>query len=269
MKKILLSITAIIAATSLNAQVVYSENFEGVDNWTPEQEWSAIDVDGDDENWAFYNIGTVAAPNIAAGSRSWDDAPLTPNNYFISPAINLSSIAGLGAELSFKVRALDPEFFAENYSVYAVAAADQTALITALVSATPVFTEVIANAALNTRVVNVSAIAGATSAYIVFRHHNVTDQNIFVIDDITVTGVAGLNEIELIANVYPNPANDVLNINVANAEFVAANVYSLAGQKLISSTASSVDVSSLATGMYIYEVVGSNGGILKNTFVKK
>lgn len=269
MKKILLSITAIVAAASLNAQVVYSENFEGVATWTPDQAWSAADVDNDGKTWGFYNIGTQAAPNIAAGSRSWDTVALTPNNYFISPAINCTSIAGLGAELSFKVQSLDVDYFAENYSVYAVAAADQTALFTALATATPVFTEVIADANSNTRVVNVSAIAGAPAGYIVFRHHDVTDQNIFVIDDITVTGVAGLNEIELIANVYPNPANDVLNINVANAEFVAANVYSLAGQKLISSTTSSVDVSSLATGMYFYEVVGSNGGILKNTFVKK
>jgi hypothetical protein len=127
MKKILLSITAIIAAASLNAQVVYSENFEGYATWTPEQVWTPVDVDQDGKNWGFWNRGTQAAPNIAAGSRSWDAVPLTPNNYFISPAIDLSSIAGLGAELSFNVLALDPDYFAENYSVYAVVAAPKSA----------------------------------------------------------------------------------------------------------------------------------------------
>lgn len=74
--------------------------------------------------------------------------------------------------------------------------------------------------------------------------------------------------------VYPNPANDFLNFRIEGTEISAVNVFSTDG-KLVSAnqmnnvTSGTINVSNLNTGMYIYEVVATNGATSKSTFVKK
>lgn len=267
MKKLLLSLTVILAASSINAQVVYSENFTNAGTWTAAQQWTSVDVDQDGKSWGLYNLASAPAPfssfGICAGSKSWDTVALTPNNYFVSPIINLSSLAGLGAELSFKVASIDGDFFAEHYSVYAATTQQ------GLASATALFTETLADSLVHTRTVNLSSMAGQPVVYIAFRHYDCSDENIFFIDDVTITGVAGLQEIILDTKIYPNPATDMLNVEVNDADFSSAKVFTLEGKLVITSNTSSISVSELNPGMYILEVIGSNGGSSKSTFVKK
>jgi hypothetical protein len=83
---------------------------------------------------------------------------------------------------------------------------------------------------------------------------------------------AALTENELIASVYPNPASDVLNINLkANATTVS--IISMDGKVVstqnVSSNTVAVDLSNVLAGAYIYEIVAENGTVIRNTFVKK
>jgi hypothetical protein len=273
MKKILLSITAVVAAISVNAQTtVYSEDFSGVANWTPEQAWQVADVVGDGKTWGFYNFaGATTLPaefqalGIVAGSNSWDTVALTPDNFFISPAVDLTGFTS--ASLSFTIGALDPDWPAENYSVYVVTDVAQVA------TATPVLTETIATGGvLAVKTADISAVAGSATATIVVRHHACTDQYILVFDNVVVTagtGAGNVNSLTFEASVFPNPASDVLNINTNGVEVASIAIYSLDGKVVATGNGTSVNVASLTEGMYIYEVVATNGAVSKNTFVKK
>ena len=65
--------------------------------------------------------------------------------------------------------------------------------------------------------------------------------------------------------VYPNPAEDVLNVNV-DAEKV--EVLNLAGAVVASANTNSVQVSNLVAGMYIVKVYTNNNVVVKQ-FIKK
>jgi len=67
-------------------------------------------------------------------------------------------------------------------------------------------------------------------------------------------------------NVYPNPANDILNIS-ASGEVSRVIISTLDGKVMKTSTESSVDVSDLTSGMYIYQVT-VNGEVSTGNFVK-
>lgn len=87
-----------------------------------------------------------------------------------------------------------------------------------------------------------------------------------------VNASAGINEGTLTANVYPNPATSELNV-VVNGDAKSVSVISMDGKVLVNQAISGgtakVDVSSLTTGVYVYEVVANDGTVLRDTFVKK
>ena len=75
--------------------------------------------------------------------------------------------------------------------------------------------------------------------------------------------------------VYPNPANDILNINVGNtSEMVEVMLYDMIGQVFetksfdISPKVISLPVDKLSTGLYFY-LVRNNGSIIRGKFLKE
>lgn len=91
------------------------------------------------------------------------------------------------------------------------------------------------------------------------------------VDNFAVSGVNGVEEFELASNVYPNPATTTLNFNL-NAEVSEISIIGLDGKvaakHVVNGTLVSIDVSDLNAGVYVYEVVTSEGTV-RNTFVKK
>jgi hypothetical protein len=175
------------------------------------------------------------------------------------------------ATLSWVRAAIDPAWLAENYSVYVVQATPAT-LVATLVAATPVYTETIAAAGLLGRYVDISSVANMNNVYVAFRHHNCTDKFAFIIDDVKITNVAGIEENSMEVSVYPNPATDVLNIQLTeNASSVS--ILGMDGKvistQVVNANTATVNVSNLVSGVYFYEVVAENGTIVRNTFVKK
>lgn len=85
-------------------------------------------------------------------------------------------------------------------------------------------------------------------------------------------GYLGVEQAEAAsAVVYPNPVNDVLNVKF-NSEISSVSVIGMDG-KVISTTSANgvyttVNVSDLKAGVYFYEVTGSNGSVVRNSFVK-
>lgn len=87
-------------------------------------------------------------------------------------------------------------------------------------------------------------------------------------DCFVVNSVTSVEQIELATSVYPNPANDVLNI-VSSEEIASVSIVSLDGKVVATTTNSSVDVSTLISGMYIYEITTTSGKVSRDTFMKK
>jgi hypothetical protein len=93
------------------------------------------------------------------------------------------------------------------------------------------------------------------------------------LDDISVVKAkgVGLVENEIISSIYPNPANDVLNIELKEI-IPTVSILSVDG-KIISSQSvndlsTSVDVQNLSAGLYSYKIETNEGKILINNFYK-
>lgn len=80
-------------------------------------------------------------------------------------------------------------------------------------------------------------------------------------------GVSDLNATTLA--VYPNPANEVVNVTLKNAEVKTLSVTNLAGQTVVTTKNSSVNVSALPAGVYVVRVVDTKGAVHTSKVVVK
>jgi hypothetical protein len=67
---------------------------------------------------------------------------------------------------------------------------------------------------------------------------------------------------------YPNPANDIVNISL-DSELKIVEIYNLQGQKVLSSTSKNVIVSNLSRGIYMVRVESENGSTSTQKLVKQ
>jgi hypothetical protein len=86
------------------------------------------------------------------------------------------------------------------------------------------------------------------------------------------TGLGINEEVENSLSVYPNPANDVLNVSI-NGTIETVSVISMDGKvvatSLVNNSSASVNVADLKAGVYFYEVKTAKGATVRNTFVKQ
>ncbi len=183
MKKILLS-SFLALGLGANAQTYFSADF----NDSKITDWTRYDADGDGKNWGDTFVINDSSGNPATPfgliSRSWQTNPLTPDNWAVTPAIDLTNVTGT-VTLKWTVRAAAESWDKEHYSVYA--ATDKTI---AALSASPVtFSETYDDPAnlgtQYTRTLDLSSLAGQV-VYVAFRHHNSTDMDFILIDDVVV-----------------------------------------------------------------------------------
>jgi hypothetical protein len=266
MKKTLL-VLLFGSIVSAHAQdVLWSDDFDDEDI----TDWTLVDVDGDGFDWGAVQIedndgNPVGTPVLRSASWNQVEGPLTPNNWAIAPALDLSNYpAGSTITLNWSVMAIDAAYDAEKYSVYVSTSDDPAVMIT---SATTV-TENTLNGVntLTPRTLNISAFAGQAVVYVAFRHWGVSDQFTMEIDDVSVTATA-LGTSEFFANnfrMYPNPATNVINLTSANTTFNAVEVTDINGRtvKTLSYTGvanAEINISDLSSGMYFLKVISDIG----------
>lgn len=184
MKKILSIFVLCFALVCANAQnVIFHEGFEG---GVIPAGWTAIDIDGDGFNWNVCTSSEGALMKTVdgvgcVGSLSYDNdtySALTPDNYLITPAIQLTG----DATLHFFVAGQDDSYAAEHFSVYVSTTG------TSVSDFTTVLTSGVSTANYVEYTCDLSAYAGQT-VYIAFRHHNSTDEYMLVMDEVSVTQV--------------------------------------------------------------------------------
>lgn len=83
-------------------------------------------------------------------------------------------------------------------------------------------------------------------------------------------GTLGVHDVNAsLCSVFPNPANDMLHVNTAEAG--TFTIYSADGKTIrsvaINATTALLDVSGLATGMYCWTITGENGSVLRGKLV--
>ncbi len=68
-------------------------------------------------------------------------------------------------------------------------------------------------------------------------------------------------------SVYPNPVSDNLNVNMAGIQGASVSIFDITGKKvaqqILTEKLNSVNVASLANGMYVYQVNSNTNGTLK------
>jgi hypothetical protein len=273
MKKQLLIFSVACLSFSASAQIYSATDSTQFFNF------AAIDADGDTQNWGVYDMtgagfGVIDAQGSVLGSRSWVTAgPLTPDNWIFSEVVDLTAVSGT---IGLNWKCGSPETTAsgwheEYFSVYVM---DGVANFNP-VTATPIYSGVLPGGEqMYFYQHNISNMAGVDSLIIAFRHHNCTDENFLFLDDINVTQGLGLEDMNNFSmNVFPNPATDVLNfkseemINTVSIIGLDGKVY--AHNDGLNTNNYVLSVASLSSGMYVYEVISSNGKISRNSFVKK
>lgn len=284
-KRLLILGTIGLLSTSLYAQTtVFSEDFATQQSQQPG--WTVLDQDADGNNWGFYDFGANPSqtldPNLNAAlnaqgrlaiSSSWSGSALTPDNYLISPAIDLSTIptTANSVSLSFKVGSSQSAsiFIAEYISVYVVS---DISSATAISSNTPVHSAVLSQVGVSTYTYDISALAGQT-VYLVFRHHNCTDQGDLLLDDISVVKAAGVGIEENVSvdASYPNPANNLYTIELEDG-INTISVYGLDGKVLftkeVKEKSVTIDVSDFPAGIYHYSIESSSNKLVRGRFEK-
>jgi hypothetical protein len=226
--------------------------------------WTLVDADGDGYNWMTQEI-FEGHSGLCISSASWisGTGALTPDNWMITPAINLSA----PATLTFWANAQDAAYPAEHYGVYISTTGVNPTDFTLL------FEETMdenggprIQGAWKQKSCNLSAYAGQT-VHIAFRHFNCTDMFWLNIDDLEISEGAGIETVEHNAvKVFPNPANSYINVN-ANSNISNVEIYSISGQKVADFTANGtqtvISTSNLSNGMYLMKINTENGTINK------
>jgi len=262
MKKLLLSMAVFASMMAVNAQTtIWSDDFQDADI----SDWTLVDADGDGFNFLAYDP-TIAQTGeryyLSSQSYDFDFGPLSPDNWAISPAINVAGFTNLN--LSYLVGAQDGDYADETYTVY-VATGNS---IEDFENSTVFFSENIGEdyenlGELVERTLDLSAFNGEETIYIAFRHHDSYDMFYLNFDDVVVTGdedvTAGVSDLNLaMASVYPNPVVDSFNVNLSskfNANEVSVVVTDMTGKVVKTfGAAESYNVSDLAAGVYVVKI---------------
>ena len=178
MKKILTLFVALFATMSfVNAQAILMESF---DTGTLPTGWSIVDADGDGQNWD-PQFGITAGFDTHSGSGLITSAsyinnvgPLTPDNWLITPQINLSA----AADLTFWAWGQDESYYAEKLGVYVSTTGTNVTDFTSVLQVTTTH-------AMTEYTVNLSAYVGQ-NIYIAFRHYDITDMFYLNLDDVEI-----------------------------------------------------------------------------------
>ncbi len=167
--------------SGLEPEITFFEDFSG---GTIPEGWGNIDNNGDGKSWeiAPYPSYKPYSGDYAVKSHSWEGTPLNPDNWLITPQIYTPFN---DYELSFYVKAQDPEHVAENYSVLVSTTAP------AIDQFETIHTETLNSAEWQNVTLSLEEYAGER-IFIAFRHHDCTDQLSIVLDNIEITGTPPL-----------------------------------------------------------------------------
>lgn len=235
MKKILTLFVALFATMSfVNAQTILMESF---DTGTLPTGWSIVDADADGNNWD-PQFGITAGFDTHSGTGLITSAsyinnvgPLTPDNWLITPQINLSA----AADLTFWAWGQDENFCAEKLGVYVSTTGTNVTDFTSVLQVTTTH-------AMTEYTVNLSAYVGQ-NIYIAFRHYDITDMYYLNLDDVEI---------------FAQPTTPTIVANPTALTFTTTPIGDVTASKTITVTGYVLTDAIVATATAPFEVSADN-----------
>jgi len=239
---------------TVNAPLAYGCYFE---TDPAEEGWSFVDSDNDGNNWTWENSASTPHMTTYEGigciySASYASGALTPDNWAISPAIEIENGP---ISVSLYAKGQDPSYPAEHFQIYAGTSADVTAM-------TAVSEEFVATGEYTQYTANLPESYVGQTIYVAIRHFNVSDEFVLVVDNFEVLAYGHVVITDVEENiaetieVYPNPTSDM--VTIANAEGKDIVVINSLGQVVASienaAANQTIDVSNFANGTYFVKV---------------
>lgn len=266
MKKIFTLFIAILAMSiCANAQILFTENF---DSGMPTG-WTQIDANNDGMGWehssnpvSYFPTGVDLTGSGHNGSTAYmlsgsfsnvSQTAITPDNWLITPAINLTA----NSTLKFYVCAQDANYAAEHYGVFiSTTNATSTTAFTMLNEWTVGSSK--AQSAWEEKIVDLSAYTGQT-VYIAFRHFNCNDQFLLNLDDVTI--MVNPTTPTIMANPTSFSFTNIIVGNTSNAASTAVQAYNLT-TNITATTSAPFEVSTDGTAFASTATLDTAGGTL-------
>ncbi|MCF7920671.1 MAG: choice-of-anchor J domain-containing protein [Candidatus Cloacimonetes bacterium] len=158
------------------------QGFEGL---VIPQGWMNIDHDGDGYGWYILNQTPHSGTKCIASASFWNNNALEPDNWLLTPQIEIGGIS----TLQFWISADDQYHYSEHYSV----------LLSTTDTALASFTELLHSETLindQWHEVNIPLVDYAgENVYIAFVHHDCTDQLLLKLDDVRIYNAGRDNRI--------------------------------------------------------------------------
>jgi len=266
--------------------LIFSEGFESSNL----NNWYLIDNDGDSHNWEIGGTASGITPhsgNYCAASASYDNniGVLTPDNYLISPFINVDGTF----QLKFWVKPQSNSYPSEHYELRLSTSASTSPQVED-------FTELLFDETLTAgdwREVSLEVDGHNGNIRLAWIHNECTDMFMIKIDDIEVRSLNDIQNDEIIAGKtaslhnYPNPFNPNTTIRYTvtdkHVQNISLAIYNVKGQQVKSfrnleqqngqgevvwngKDENNKDVSS---GIYYYRLEGDTQSELKKMILMK
>jgi hypothetical protein len=234
--------------------------------------WTTIDKDGDGHNWRINTAGS----EFFAVSDSWISGfpgVLKPENYLISPKINLSGLSGT-VKLRYTIQIPDPVSVEEHYKVAVSTSGNKAADFTDIViEETCTMADYYENLPeWKERLVDLTPYIGQ-KIYLTWCHFNCTNMYQILLDSVQVSYSAdvNLNDPEQYkVSVYPNPVKEKLLIT-GSFENAQVQLFTSSGRQVFQSAKETkqtfIDVSRFENGVYILKINSQKGIVTKKVFI--
>ena len=231
----------------------FTENFEGGDipdcwlvNSTSNETWQ---VKENDEGYTAY--------------CKYANEGIQQDEDFITPTLDLSNYSDITLTFQFKtsysfVMSDNP---AEQFTLYIYTSTDNGATF----SNTPIFNlrnePEFESWSWTTAVVDLSPLAGNSNVKLNFNYYGVYGAELYL-DNISITNSTSVKEYDNIVRIYPNPVQNMLNIN-ANSNIDRVEVFNMMGQMVGSyntnGSTTQINTSNFANGVYTVKIATENG----------
>lgn len=269
-KSMLFSIMMIISFSGFSQVFLLQEFFD--DQFKLSATWTSIDKDEDGHNWRVSNSGT----NGFAVSDSWMSGvtgALTPENYLISPKVDLTGLSGT-VKLRYTIQVPDPVLVEEHYKVAVSTSGKKVAdfkdIVMEETCTTDDFFEVYPY--WHERIVDLTPYIGK-NIYLTWCHFYCTNMYQIFLDSIQVSNTPEVNityQERSGITIYPNPANENLFI-AGTFENAQMQLFTTEGRQVYQSVKVTkqalIDVSHLENGIYILKINSQKGIVTKKITV--
>jgi len=270
MKTFLHFIVFMLAGMSLNAQIVlFSETFTDSIPFPPAN-WTSIDADGDGHNWNWDSYHVIQR---YASSQSYINGigALTPDNYLITPQINLHGMSGK-LTVAYQIGAASATYFAEHYQI-AISTTDNQASSFTNIIKEETLPDTLGNA-WGTRLYDISQFFGQ-NIYIAWRHFNCTDMYKLMLDSIFVEykSNVGINDKTASAmHLYPNPASDFIDVT-GNMDHSIVRIFDMTGKNVaeavLTDNKAHFDLSTLPEGIYFVSLLQNGNNTTRKFAIQR